>query len=272
MVIRDCRNSLSEFSSSNRHPVPNSCVLPKNMRLPLCLSLVALLVLSLSQCVSPGTGAEQLAATKEHPFVNSLGMRFVPVPGTRMLMCTTETTVGQYRASGLGYRSPGYFQTNDHPAVFLTWEDVNAWCAWLSRKEGRKYRLPTSAEWGLAAGRSTYPWGEQWPPPPNAGNYAGQEMREATAAERVLLFKGFTIIGQYRDKHRFTAPVGSYRANALGIHDLGGNVWEWVQHRMLRGASWRNDPQADLASSAQYHVDKPGSTGADRGFRVVLVQ
>ena len=96
-----------------------------------------------------------LSACKEAPFVNSLGMKFVPVPGTNVLFCTTETTVAQYQAAGLGYQAPAFPQGSNHPAVNVSWNEAKAWCAWLSQREGKKYRLATDAEWSLAVGPGT---------------------------------------------------------------------------------------------------------------------
>lgn len=253
------------------------------MKRLLCSCAVLTALLTLTQCeTSPtggGGGGNVPPATQDAPFINSLGMKFVPVPGTKVLFCTTETTVAQYQAAGLGYQAPGFSQGADHPAVNVSWNDAKAWCAWLSKKEGRKYRLPTDAEWSAAVGTSTYPCGYSWPPPNNAGNYAGQEMRGCTPAERALLFKGFTLIGGFSDRHKFTAPVGSYPANSLGLHDLGGNVWEWCedwhpehrgQFRVLRGGSWLYGDRVSLASSYRGCFAPGGSLGF--GFRCVVVR
>lgn len=238
----------------------------------------------LTQCSTPpGAGgavkAGGISATKETPFVNTLGMKFVPVAGTKVLFCTTETTVGQYQAAGLGYQSPQFSQSSDHPAVNVSWDDAKAWCAWLSKKEGKRYRLPTDAEWSAAVWGSSYPWGNSWPPPNHAGNYAGQEMRGCTAGEREILFKGFTLIGGFSDRHKFTAPVGSYAANGYGLHDLGGNVWEWCEDRhpdvsscrVLRGGSWILDGRELLASSSR-NYNSPDYRDNYNGFRCVVVR
>jgi formylglycine-generating enzyme required for sulfatase activity len=92
----------------------------------------------------------------------------------------------------------------DRPVVTISWNAANAYCAWLSEKTGRLYRLPTEAEWERAAraGTSTiWPWGDAFDPARLAweGNSA--------AASR---------------------PVGSFPANPWGIHDMLGNTWEWV--------------------------------------------
>lgn len=161
------------------------------------------------------------------------------------------------------------------PVVNVSWEDAKAFCAWLSQKEGKTYRLPTDHEWSLAVGigdredpnaspkekagkvPDVYPWGSQWPPPARAGNYG-------------------TIEG-YSDDHSGLAPVGSYAPNGLGIFDLGGNVWEWCEDfydgnsgsRVLRGAAWDDvDPIVLLSSYRSYFTAVYRSDYL--GFRLVL--
>jgi len=221
-----------------------------------------------------------LSASKAAPFVNSLGMKFVPVPGTNVLFCTTETTVAQYQAAGLGYEAPDYPQGSNHPAVNVSWNDAKAWCKRLSQREGKKYRLPTDAEWSAAVGTtSTYPWGRSWPPPSNYGNYMGQEaaVPEMKAYLQRVGYSAVTIIAGYRDRHVFTAPVGSYAANGYGLHDLGGNVWECCEDppptfafsRVMRGGSWRNGEREYLASSRRNEFG-PDSRSDRNGFRCVV--
>jgi len=220
-----------------------------------------------------------LSASKEAPFVNSLGMKFVPVPGTNVLFCTTETTVAQYQLARLGYVTPTFQQGSNHPAVNVSWYDAKAWCAWLSQLEGRKYRIPTDAEWNTAQGTSsTYPWGESWPPPNNYGNYAGQEMRSCTETERALIVKNFEIIAGFSDQHKFTAPVGSYAANHYGIYDLGSNVSEWCEDpysvtgcRTYRSAAWNYSLRLRLECSYNDGI-YPEWISWDRGFRCVVVR
>jgi hypothetical protein len=236
----------------------------------------------------PTTFAE---VTRERPWTNSLGMPFVPVPGTKVLFCIWETRVQDYAAyaSANGrvderrqnWQNPGFEQGKDHPVVKVGWEDAQAFCQWLTKKEqqegrtGRndRYRLPTDAEWSWAVGigdregngtpedkdakgDSVYPWGNQWPPPSGAGNYATN----------------------YRvDDFDRTAPVGSFKANPYGIHDLGGNVWEWCEdwydteqeRRVLRGASWFDVGPVALHSSRR-HSRPLGFRSDSIGFRVVL--
>jgi len=252
-----------------------------------------------------GSTDNPLPASKEQPFENSLGMKFVPVPGTDVLFCIHETRWRDYEAYAREVEGVAPFwrnQTHDgfviedrpeeHPVVNVSWEDAQAFCAWLSKKEGRSYRLPTDREWSVAVGlgrlerprpsdtpeslsgkvANEYPWGREWPPPEGAGNYK-DEARKAHAQRNETGF-----LDGYDDGFSTTAPVMSFEANEFGIYDLGGNVWEWVEdslgpsneRRILRGGCWYDYVRGNLLSSRR-HDGPPGHRGGGRGFRVVLV-
>ena len=200
-------------------------------------------------------------ATKESPYENSLGMKFVPVAGAGVLFSIWETRVQDYevfvRESGHDMEKPGFDQGPTHPVVNINEADALAFCGWLTqaeRKAGRlnadqSYRLPTDEEWDAAVGPGEFPWGDTWPSPNGAGNY--------DSSLKV-------------DNYDATSPVGSFAANRYGIYDLGGNVWERVEGRAngLRGASFVNFGRDVLVSSFR-------STYGNRfnyfGFRVVCV-
>jgi len=118
-----------------------------------------------------------------------------------------------------------YSDQDDQPAIYVSWEDANNYCKWLSKKTGKKYRLPTEAEWEFAAsggGKREYPWGNEKPTPERA-NYDPN-------------------LGK-------TAPIGSYPLGMTpeGLFDMAGNVWEWCADwydknpkngHVVRGGSW----------------------------------
>ena len=238
----------------------------------------------------PAEGEPKATTKKPIPanaFVNTLGMAFVPVPGTRVQFCIWETRAKDYAAYASAeevnpsWMDPEFIQTATHPVVSVSWNDAQAFCAWLTKKEqaagklkpGQRYRLPTDAEWSLAVGlgkekgstpnekqlgiKGVYPWGKEWPPPKEAGSY----------------HKSLKV-----DSFELTAPVGSFAANKLGIHDLGGNVWEWCEDkwipsssaRVLRGGSWDYDRRDGLLSSFRFNGE-PGLRFLDFGFRCVLM-
>jgi len=237
----------------------------------------------------PKTEPKPEAKIPTNAFVNTLGMPFVPVPGTEVSFCIWETRVKDYAAYAAAnagvdesWKKPGFKQEDTHPVVKVNWEDANAFCEWLTKKElaagkikeGQKYRLPTDAEWSVAVGlgkevgdtprakdegiKDVYPWGKKWPPAVGAGNYS----------ESLKV-----------DNFEYTSPVGSFAANKLGLHDMGGNVWEWCEdwydpaaktNRVLRGASWGIDHPDPLLSSLRSY-GTPGGRGSGVGFRCVLV-
>jgi Sulfatase-modifying factor enzyme 1 len=233
----------------------------------------------------PKLGDSDVKATKEEPYVNSLGMKFVPVPEVGVLFSIWETRVKDYQvfaeATKREWPKPDFKQTEEHPAVNVSWQDATVFCEWLTEQErkarristNQAYRLPTDLEWSAAVGlekedgdtprardvkvKGVYPWGTKWPPPKGAGNYG---------------------LGTEVDDFAWTAPVGSFEANRHGIYDLGGNVWEWCedwydeQHvgRVLRGASWHDFRFDSLLSSSRAGLNAPGRRVDCFGFRCVL--
>ena len=125
------------------------------------------------------------------------------------------------------WADPGFAQGDDHPVVNVTFNDALAMARWLSRSEGRVYRLPTEAEWEYAcrAGQSTrFQGGDE----ARSLQGAAKLFEQTSAAD----WPRWSAQAQpWRDGWRFTAPVASFAANAFGLHDMHGNVWEWVADR-----------------------------------------
>ncbi|MDQ0012819.1 formylglycine-generating enzyme required for sulfatase activity [Variovorax boronicumulans] len=128
------------------------------------------------------------------------------------------------------WRNPGFAQGDDHPVVNVTWNDAQALAAWLSKSEGKRYRLPTEAEWEYAcrAGtRTRYSAGDD---PQSLGRAAN--VFDARTAQYWPRWAPMALEGD--DGYAFTAPVGSFAPNAWGLYDMHGNAWEWV-------ADWHGD-------------------------------
>lgn len=194
---------------------------------------------------------------------------------------------GDYRLdSARSWQAPGFPQDDRHPVSCVSWEDAVAYAKWLSAKTGKHYRLLTEAEWEYAA-RGGNPASRFW------GENAGASCEFANAADRRTLSL-MTEAGDWPsvpcdDRHAHTAPVGSYRANAFGLHDMLGNVAEWTADcwsgnfqsapsdarawmtgncflRAVRGGGWDEGP-ASLRSA--YRVGSPVVIRVySRGFRV----
>ena len=122
------------------------------------------------------------------------------------------------------WRNPGFAQDDTHPVLNVTWNDAVAMSRWLSRHEGKTYRLPTEAEWEYAcrAGSNTRYYNGNAPQPllQIANTF------DADAAPHWPAWQAFALPG--RDGHAFTAPAGSFAPNAFGLHDMLGNAWEWT--------------------------------------------
>ena len=260
------------------------------------------------------------------PHTNGLGMRFVPVPGTKVLFSVYQTRVKDFRTfvresgyvhmretadslsrmwsldrdgykqRGYSWENPGFSQTDEHPVVGVSWYDAKAFCEWLTVREraagrlpaGWEYRLPTDHEWSVAVGlveedpkktpqekngaiKDRFPWGTEWPPPAGVGNYAGEEVDDGHWPPNFETLKG------YKDSYARTAPVGSFKSNRYGLHDMGGNVWQWCEDEyqpgsgfpVLRGAAWDAWGPTRLLSSSRI-TDHPACHFDRYGFRCVL--
>lgn len=190
-------------------------------------------------------------------------------------MTTTEVTQGQWRTV-MGtepWKGKRLVKDGDnYSATYVSWEDAMKFCRKLSQKEGKKYRLPTEAEWEYAcrAGSTTmFSFGED---ANHLGDYAWYNKN------------AFNI-----DK-RYVHRVGLKKANAFGLYDMHGNVWEWCSDwysedyygksptadpggpsygfsRVLRGGSWYRG--AEESRSASRRSFNPEMGASSYGFRIV---
>lgn len=249
--------------------------------------------------------AEQLADEFRH---RSLPLRIVHI--SPVLIGRFEVTVAQYRefarqterAEGdgcfvwsgdrhaldgaLSWQRPGFAQDDDHPVTCVSWQDAVDYTRWLSQHTGKRYRLPSEAEWEYAArsGARTYRfWGSD---PDSACAYAnGADRSTRAAVPGAVQWPAHAC----DDGFPQTAPVGRFRPNAFGLHDMLGNVAEWTADcwnpdyrggpdsgsartdgdcamRVVRGGAWDEGP-AGLRSA--YRVGSPVVIRVyARGFRV----
>ncbi len=187
----------------------------------------------------------------------------------------TEITVGQYYefCTETGWTKPEIPMWGDNknlPVVNVSWKDAGAYALWLSRKTGKKYRLPTEVEWEYAArgGKKTSNF-----------IYSGSNNLENVA----WFFE--TSYGSSPQ------PVFGKAKNELGIYDMSGNVWEWCKdsyswkyyiekgensgvnmgaggnYRVIRGGAWDNE--ASTCRVTNRDRDMPESKKGNLGFRLV---
>ncbi len=187
--------------------------------------------------------------------------------------------------AGLDWRDPGFAQNDMHPVTCINWNDAAAYVKWLSRISARHYRLPTESEWEFAARGGTTTarfWGEK---PELACDYANGA--DKTAQSAIVGASSWTVHA-CSDGFVFTAPVGSFKPNDVGLYDMLGNVWEWTaesyhpnyinaptdgsiwqgdgEKRALRGGSWNNGPR-DLRAAVR-NSNPPELRFNIFGFRV----
>lgn len=158
------------------------------------------------------------------------------------------------------WQNPGFEQKNDEPVVCVSWEDAQAYVAWLSKKAVKQYRLLNEAEWEYVA-RAGSTGSRYWAEADSAAvcryaSVADTSMKSVSpGAQMFSCSDGFAL----------TAPVGRFPANPFGVHDMLGNVWEWVEdcwnegyagapnlatprlagscsERVFRGGAWNSNP------------------------------
>jgi formylglycine-generating enzyme required for sulfatase activity len=172
------------------------------------------------------------------------------------------------------------------PVINVSWNDAHEYVGWLSQRTGKRYRLPSEAEfeYALRAGASSRFWWGEGDPPKVLLNVTGDRDRSPTKRSWGRAFTG------YSDGFWGPAPVKSYPANAFGLYDLDGNVSEWVDdcwhdnytraprdstawinpgcgRRVIRGGSWGSAPE-QVRSAYRLSISAE-SRSARLGFRVV---
>ncbi|MCC2955334.1 bifunctional serine/threonine-protein kinase/formylglycine-generating enzyme family protein [Massilia sp. IC2-477] len=172
-------------------------------------------------------------------------------------------TVGEWRVfvqatswepqGEVNWQEPGFPQTDAHPVVGVTWHDAQRYVEWLTKATGKRYRLPSEAEWEYAC---------------RAGTRTAFSFGDTISPEQANYDGSFTYNGGPRGAYRGgTTPSGMFPPNPWGLYDMHGNVWEWVQdvvhdnyegapldgsawetggdgaRRILRGGSWLYNPR-----------------------------
>jgi formylglycine-generating enzyme required for sulfatase activity len=181
------------------------------------------------------------------------------------------------------WQAPGFEQDDTHPVTCISWNDAQTYLRWLADKTGRKYRLLSASEWEYAARAGIANNGTTVVDPTRVCESANVADRSTIAT-----YPGWDIF-DCRDDFVHTAPVGSFQANAFGLHDMIGNVFEWVtdcwndsyekapldgsawkegdcSRRVLRGGSWFTPP-GYVRASFRNRFD-PNYRSSSFGFRV----
>lgn len=185
------------------------------------------------------------------------------------------------------WRKPGYFQTDEHPVVCISWNDAVAYTEWLSEQTGHFYTLPSESEWEYAArsDTSTLRFWEQ----NNESACLYANVSDITRATMHNLNKSDKNIFACEDGYAYSSPVGSFKENPYGFYDILGNVWEWTadcwnnsydnlpldgqphlsgncENRVYRGGAWGNSP--NLIRAAKRGTDPKEFRYYNVGFRV----
>ena len=199
----------------------------------------------------------------------SFAVGIFPVTFEEWDSCVREGGCNRYRPSDEGWGR------GRHPVIKVSWNDAQAYLAWLSKTTGKRYRLLTEAEREYvtrASSATAFSWGDMISP--DQANYNGE----------------YSFRGGPKGTHRkATVPVDSFEPNRWKLHQLHGNVWDWVEDcwsenyasvpsdgsakdvpgcdlRVIRGGSWINSPNYLRAASRLKYT--PTTRAREIGFRV----
>jgi formylglycine-generating enzyme required for sulfatase activity len=197
-----------------------------------------------------------------------------------------SVAAGAWQNQGdLTWRAPGFPQRDDEPVVCVSWDDAAAYAAWLSALTRRPYRLLSEAEWEYAAraGKPAARYGD-------GALCAIANVSDRTRAGQHGLSQSESVTAPCDDGFVATSPVATFVANAFGLHDMLGNVWEWTadcahdsyegapqdgsvwvdggdcKQRSNRGGAWADPPWR--VRSALREWDPPAGRYVINGIRV----
>ena len=200
---------------------------------------------------------------------------FVQATGHAAPGCTIWQSFGSRHDAKADWRMPGFEQASDEPVVCVSWHDAQSYITWLKEKTGAPYRLPNEAEWQYAARAGAGADGIYW-------LKAGLKRSGANCAD----CGGIGMMG--REDLLSTTAVGTYAPNAFGLHDMMGNVAQWVADcanpsfagaprdgsawlegdcakRMTRGGTWHSSWNELASYRKSMQADQRSN---DTGFRV----
>lgn len=198
--------------------------------------------------------------------------------------CRVSSALGWANDEHADWRNPGFDQSDEHPAVCVSWKDAQAYIEWLNEKTGGTYRLPTESEWAYAA-RAGSTGRNFW------GDSAYDSCTYANVNDLSAKNKSVKAAEPCDDGYLYTSPVGTFRPNGFGLYDIQGNAWEWVAdcwttsydahprdgaamlsregpcvQRVARGASWYDIPGPVRLEAREHRVPDMGFSFI--GFRL----
>lgn len=222
--------------------------------------------------------------------------RFVEATGWKAVLGCRVWLGGQWvQDRDRSWRDPGFGAAprDDEPVVCVSWDDARAYAEWLGKESGKRYRLPSEAEWEyVARGGTSFPryWGER---------DSREDVALSLACDHANVYDSSAVDAQRfpwpnarcSDRAPALAPVGQYKSNAFGVFDIIGNAREWVMDcftasyagrpldarawtwqggcelKGVRGGSWASRPR-DARAPAR-GAEPTSHRQSDLGFRVV---